>query len=470
MKSFKDWSEKIKCEIQRDKDKKVILIAGASSSGKSFTSQKLCEYLNANGIKTCVFTADSYYKGISKIIVQKTLSKDKFKSFSKQEKEIIFAVRNIIEFIPFTEKFSIDNFKKVISNLTKICKKDATLLANGIKNEFEKINFDEPFAIDFVSLTNDLNKLMASKDIILPSYSFATGEPTISKSNILNGGYDIYIVEGLYVLRDELISNIDKSKIIPCAVECDVKSLLARRLNRDIKSGRTTFSPEQTIISTLAKTMPSYFENIFPFNKNSKYTLENSLTEDEINKKENSTQLKFFVNNSQLEKLEKLNLIKIYDKREIDYYFEDTKLSKNFIVRIREVDGLANKLTFKINKSNINVLDRKIEEYDLNEFSLENRYISNFLQNFVSSGFKLGRIITKTRQIYKYNNLSFKLDKVDNLGMFIEFDELNNDTKKIIKFLDLTKKCNIPYLNLIENKISKEFLKDDELINENNLY
>lgn len=463
MKNFIEWSEKIKNEIKLDKEKKIILLAGASSSGKSYTAQKLNEYLNNFAIKSFVFTADSYYKGISRIITQKVLLKEQFKKYANIENDITKAVRSVIEFVPFTDKFTDENFNKILSNLSKICPKDACQLCFAIKDEFDKINFDEPFAIDFVSLSKDINKILNNQDIVLPTYSFATGEPTLNKDNIISGNYDIYIIEGLYTLRDELLECIDKRKVIPCLVDCDIKTLLARRLNRDIKSGRTTFSPEQTIISTLTKTMPSYFENIHPFNKNSKHTLENSITTEEIDKKDNSTQLKFLINKSQYLYLKSLNLEKIYDKKEIDYYFEDNNFLQNFIVRIREIDGLANTLTFKMNKcSNID-LNRKIEEYDLKDFLVENRYISNILQSFLSSGFSLGEIITKNRQIYKYNNISFKLDKVDGLGAFIEFDTLNTDTQEIIDLLGLTKKCTTPYIDLIKYKHSKICTQENEL-------
>ena len=75
MEQYKLWCEKIEQQIKQN-NKKIVLVAGASSSGKSYSSQVLCDYLCQNGIKARVYSADNYYKGVSRIITEKALQKN----------------------------------------------------------------------------------------------------------------------------------------------------------------------------------------------------------------------------------------------------------------------------------------------------------------------------------------------------------------------------------------------------------
>lgn len=454
MEELKKWQEDIHSEIKSNGQRKVVLIAGASGSGKSHNSKLLCEYLNDRGVKACVFSADNYYKGVSRIIVEKMfLNNLDLIKYESRKNEIIGIVKSVIQNYPSTEKFCAENKNKIYDAVYKyISKKDAEKIVEQLEREYANINFDEPFALQLDTLVKDINSLIMGKDIILPNYSFATSEVEFLKENTLAGNFDVYIIEGLYVLRDEVFGALNQEGVVPALIDCDIKTLLSRRLNRDIKSGRTTFSPEQTIISTLTKTMPSYCEYIEPFNKNSRHTLSSTLTQEEIDKKESSSQLKFKVNTNQLRAINALNLNIISGKNQIDYYFQGGA-SDDFIVRLREVNGQATKLTFKNNTKSHSNIDRKIEEYDLSGFSLENKNIKPFLENLIKSGFKLDKIIDKNRIIYSYKGITIKLDNVKDIGTFIEFDKLTQDTKNIISILKLKDVCTTPYLYLVcENK------------------
>ncbi len=65
---MKELFSKIENELN---DKKIILIAGASSSGKTFMAEKLKDYLSQKGKRVLQFSCDMYYKGISRIITEK---------------------------------------------------------------------------------------------------------------------------------------------------------------------------------------------------------------------------------------------------------------------------------------------------------------------------------------------------------------------------------------------------------------
>lgn len=453
MENFEKWAENILGELKHNPQKNVILIAGASGSGKSYNANKLCDYLQKNGFNANSFSADNYYKGISKLLVEKTfMNNPQFYKHEKNKQEIINALKKIIEPAPFTEKFNDFNYKKIHGSLKSILQTDNNAFCLALKHEFDNINFDEPFALDLTRLSNDINSLISGQDIILPYYSFASGEVTYDKNNIIKGGTGIYIVEGLYTLRDEVYGQIDNKYIIPCFIDCNLKTLLSRRLNRDVKSARTTFSPEQTIISTITKVMPSYCMFIEPYKKNSKFTLETSLTENEISKKESSHQLKFKLNKAQENALNVLNLNKLKTSKQTDYYLNDNTDEQAFILRLREENGYASKLTFKNNQSTSFEINRKIDEYNLSDFAINNKEISFFLENIKNSGFKIATVINKTRDIVSYNQSTFKVDHVENLGTFIEFDSLNDDSKKIIDILKLTDIQNNSYFDMANQK------------------
>ena len=445
----------------KNKDKKIVLVAGASSSGKSYSAEVLCNYHKQKAIKATVYSADNYYKGISKTIVEKTLQN--FVEFDLYKKQIISAVREVIEFSPFTEKFCDKNYKTLQEKLEKLLGDKAISFCQALKVEFQNINFDEPFAIDFESLTKDLNLITNGKKIIKPDYKFSTGEVSFYKKNIIDcSDYDVFIVEGLYTLRDEVLEKIDNTKVVKTCVDCDLKTLLSRKLNRDIKSGRSTLSPEQTIMSYMTQVMPSYYNYIYPTLSRADFVLSTSITKEELNQKQNSKQIKFYIDEKSLKILENLNLEELYNKQQIDYFFDaKTNKSSNIVVRVREVDNLVSKLTFKSNSVSENILNRQIEEYNLEtQLSTQNRQTKNFVSKFLTSGFVLNMVVDKNRKILKYKDITIKLDDVKNLAMFLEFDDLNATALELAKILKLSKVCKNSYYETLLN--SKKFTKNTE--------
>ena len=76
---------------------------------------------------------------------------------------------------------------------------NAIKLCHDIKFEFQNINFDEPFAIDFESLTNDLNLIINGKKITKPDYKFSTGEVSFYKNNIIDTSrYDVLLKDFMH--------------------------------------------------------------------------------------------------------------------------------------------------------------------------------------------------------------------------------------------------------------------------------
>ena len=102
-------------DYKNNPNKNLILMAGPSSSGKGFESKNLANYFRDKGENVIVVEADNYYKGIARIIVEKAIKQDGFSKFQNQLDEIALLVRNVIEFSDFSDKFSEENYNKLIS-------------------------------------------------------------------------------------------------------------------------------------------------------------------------------------------------------------------------------------------------------------------------------------------------------------------------------------------------------------------
>lgn len=436
MNNIKLWCKEIEKKISSEK--KVVLIAGASSSGKSFSSEILKEELEKEGKNVLLFSSDMFYKGISRTIVEKTfLHNSEFMKYSDKAPEITKLIKNIICESPFPEKLCEGNKNQIKEALTTV------LPINEIENflakleiEMQNINFDEPFAIDFSKLNKTISSLLEGKKVYIPKYTFRTGECEFLEENIKDGkNFDVILVEGLYTLRDEVLSKLDPSKIIKSAIHCDLKTLLTRRFNRDIKSKRVSFSPEQTIISFISQVMPAFYVYIYPTFKNAEIILNSSLTQTEIENREKNVQVKYPTNNeiNNILKLKNAQLLKIEKHR--DYFLEDTtrENSNGIMLRLREENGLATKLSIKVKTKSP---ERAVEEYDLSIcLSQKNRNFKDLLEKFKNSGFETSQMISKTRKIYDVDNTRIRVDNVDNLGYFVEVE--NTNLKGIKKLKDL---------------------------------
>ena len=98
-----------------------------------------------------------------------------------------------------------------------------------------KLNFDEPAAIEWELLVEQLKQLKAGKAIEQPTYSYLTC--TRQPETIHVEPQEIIIVEGILILCDEQLRNMLDVKIF---VDADSDERLIRVINRDIiERGRT---------------------------------------------------------------------------------------------------------------------------------------------------------------------------------------------------------------------------------------
>ncbi|MDE6154045.1 MAG: uridine kinase [Muribaculaceae bacterium] len=98
-----------------------------------------------------------------------------------------------------------------------------------------KINFDEPAAIEWTLLVEQLKQLKEGKAVEMPTYSYLTC--TRQKETVHVEPRDVVIVEGILVLTDPVLRDMMDVK---CFVDADPDDRLIRVISRDcIERGRT---------------------------------------------------------------------------------------------------------------------------------------------------------------------------------------------------------------------------------------
>ena len=147
---------KIADKISQNKDIKVILIAGPSSSGKTTFAKRLELELKLNGIKPKTISVDNYF------VERKDTPKDE----------------------------------------------------NG-HYDFETIK-----AIDTKLLNNDLLKLLDGKEIDMPIFNFHEGKKEYNGNKMHLGKDEVLIMEGIHCLNDELTFLIPKEQKFKIYISC----------------------------------------------------------------------------------------------------------------------------------------------------------------------------------------------------------------------------------------------------------
>ncbi|HET7626143.1 MAG TPA: uridine kinase [Verrucomicrobiae bacterium] len=98
-----------------------------------------------------------------------------------------------------------------------------------------KINFDHPRAIDWTSLENVLEDLLAGNSARVPRYNFKTH--CREKSEAIFEPKPIVLFDGLWLLRPRQLRELFDFRIF---IECPAENRFRRRLTRDLRSrGRT---------------------------------------------------------------------------------------------------------------------------------------------------------------------------------------------------------------------------------------
>ncbi len=195
-------------------EKRIVMIAGPSSSGKTSSSLRIALQCKALGLRPKVIELDNYF-----------VDRDK---------------------TPKDEKGDYD--------------------------------FESLYAMDLDLLNRQLLELIDGKEVEIPKYSFQDGKQYPSGKKLHLEDRDILIMEGIHALNPEMTSAVDSSKILRVYVSAltslnidennNMSTSDNRLLRRMVRDNRTRgIVPEETIMRW-ASVRKGESRNIFPFQEN----------------------------------------------------------------------------------------------------------------------------------------------------------------------------------------------------------
>lgn len=137
------------------------------------------------------------------------------------------------------------------------------------------MNFDNPRAIDWLTVEKTLNDLRNGRETQLPRYNFKT-HCRAAEENTL-APKPVVIMDGLWLLRRSSVRSAFGLKIF---IECPARTRRNRRLTRDLRSrGRTRAS----VLDQLRKSVePMYARFVAPQRKWADITLRHDISEREV--------------------------------------------------------------------------------------------------------------------------------------------------------------------------------------------
>ena len=418
-------------ECMQNGIKPIVLVGGASSSGKSYISEQIKDFLEKNNIKSIILSTDNYNKGISENIFD-IVNKKYFYNKIKYKPIIVSKIKNIIKDSKFEQKFCDENLAKI-----KVCCKDIFYgdidkFLSYAKFEFENINFDQKSIYDLGQMQSDIKKLATNQKLQQVLYSKMISERVDSNSIIDGNQIDAIIIEGIYALDNDLIEGLNHNALIKNFIDCNHKNLFLRRMIRD---SQITNCPMSFIIKNYIDFVaPEYINTVLPNKQNADFVLINNMTFEELRKGNLTFQQKYLINKQFLNEL--LKEYKIIDKiNQIDTYFGLS--DPNSTLRLREQNsqnGISFDLTYKgmpkFRKDNQIV---RVENKLANLSQLKSIFASrrDAINKFESIGLSVDKTIKKQRLILRSkNNQYIKID-IYNDKIYLEFDQLID--KKLIE-------------------------------------
>lgn len=206
-KKISDIADQIKAEHKR-----IILIAGPSSSGKTTFAQRLCIQLKVDGLDPLYLGTDDYF----------------------------------------------------------VEREETPMDANG-EPDYENLG-----AVDIGLFNQNMNDLLAGKEVDLPTFDFLTGHKVFGKRMTKISGRQPIVIEGIHGLNEELTAQIPKEEkfkiyISPLTqLNIDghnrIPTTEERMLRRMVRDYRYRGKAAQTTLEEWAKVRAGEDVNIFPYN------------------------------------------------------------------------------------------------------------------------------------------------------------------------------------------------------------
>ena len=197
--------------IAENKDKKFVMIAGPSSSGKTTFSHRLSIQLSAHGLRPHPIAVDNYF----------------------------------------------------------VNRQDTPLDENG------NYNFECLEAIDVKQFNEDMVRLLKGEEVELPYFNFKTGQREYRGDYLKLGKGDVLVIEGIHCLNDKLSSSIpteSKFKIYISALtqlnideHNRIPTTDGRLIRRIVRDARTRGASAKQTIAMWNSVRRGEEENIFPY-------------------------------------------------------------------------------------------------------------------------------------------------------------------------------------------------------------
>ena len=210
-------------KISKDKDIKVILITGPSSSGKTTTAKKLSLFLKSKGYEPVSISVDDFF---------------------------------------------IDMEKRVLDE-------------NG-NPEKESIE-----VIDTNLFNKNISELLNGKEVYLPKYNFISGIQEVSSTSIKMNSNSVLVIEGIHAFNEkltEMIPDKNKFKIFVCPLtplNVDNHNLFRstdnRLLRRIIRDNKVRNSSASDTLETWKNVRKAEEKMIIPYMKDSDFIFNTSL-------------------------------------------------------------------------------------------------------------------------------------------------------------------------------------------------
>lgn len=246
-------------DIAKAKNKKFVMIAGPSSSGKTTFSHRLSIQLTANGMKPHPIALDNYF---------------------------------------------VDREKSP-------------------KDEHGNYNFESLHSIDIEQFNKDMTDLMKGKEVEIPQYNFLAGRREYKGNYLKLGKDDILVIEGIHGLNDALSYSLprdSKYKIYISALtqlnideHNRIPTTDGRLLRRMVRDSRTRGTSAQATIAMWPSVRRGEEENIFPFQEEVDVMFNSALLYELAILKQYAEPILFGVDRDSKEYIEAKRLLKFLD-------------------------------------------------------------------------------------------------------------------------------------------------------------
>lgn len=249
----------IATQISGQPDKKFVLIAGPSSSGKTTFSHRLSIQLQAHGLKPHPIAVDNYFKDREKTP----------------------------------------------------------------RDEFGNYDFEALGAVDVEQFNRDLNELLLGREVEMPYFNFKSGRREYNGNMLRLGADDILVIEGIHCLNRELtneLSEDNKFKIYISALtqlnvdeHNRIPTTDGRLIRRIVRDARTRGTSARETLAMWRSVRRGEERNIFPYQEEADVMFNSALIYELAVLKQYAEPLLFGIDKNDSQYMEAKRLLKFFD-------------------------------------------------------------------------------------------------------------------------------------------------------------